>query len=61
MKAILLIMYLAILILSIKVSYLLLSNVTEVSFNKIIFICLQTLIIIGLLGIGGTILLKPKK
>lgn len=54
-------MYMGIAILAIKITHLLLDNVTDVSLNKIIFISIQTFIIICLLGIGSILLLKPKK
>lgn len=60
MKIILSIIYLAIFIIAVKISYPLIQNITNVSFNTLIFIFLQTSIIIGLIAIGGTILFKTK-
>lgn len=60
MKIILSIIYLAIFIIVVKITYPLVQDITNVSFNTLIFIFLQTSIIIGLIAIGGTILFKTK-
>lgn len=60
MKIILSIIYLAIFIIVVKITYPLVQDITNVSFSTLIFIFLQTSIIIGLIAIGGTILFKTK-
>lgn len=60
MKIILSIIYLTIFIIVVKITYPLIQDITNVSFNTLIFLFLQTSIIIGLIAIGGTILFKTK-
>lgn len=61
MKAILLIFYLAVLVIAVKISIPIIQNLPKISFQSLIFIFIQTSILLGLSVIGLAILLKSKK